>query len=69
MQYSLAVIQPDIPSSQPGSVVLVLVGYKVVDESRDSGFEGVSILVGAIPTYPNSNHSTTEKHGVEKDSV
>lgn len=48
MQYSLAVVQPDIPSSQPGSVVLVLIGYKVVDQSRDSGFEGVSVLVGAI---------------------
>lgn len=47
-QNSLAVIQPYVPSSQPGSMVLVLIGYKVVDQSRDSWFEGVSILVGAV---------------------
>lgn len=35
-------------------MVLVLVGYKVVDKGRDSGFEGVSILVGAIPKQYNS---------------
>ena len=69
MQYSLAVIQPDIPSSQPGSMVLVLIGYKVVNESRDPGFEGVSILVGAIPKQFNITNSTTTIHRVEKDSV
>lgn len=57
-QYSLAVVQPDVPSPQPGSVVLVLVGHEVVDESGDSWFEGVSVLVGAVPTQSNS----TRKH-------
>lgn len=65
-QYLLAVIQPDITSSQPGSMVLVLIGYKLVDQSRDSWFEGISILVGAVPKQYSS---TTDINTVEVDSV
>lgn len=65
-QYSLAVIQPDITSSQPGSMVLVLIGNKLVDQSRDSWFEGISILVGPVPKQYSS---TTDINTVEVDSV
>lgn len=46
---SLAGIQPNIPSSQPGTVVLVFIGHKVFDERRDSWFERIRIQVGPIP--------------------
>ena len=69
LQYSLAVIQPHISSPQPGSVVLVLIGHKVVDESGDSGFEGVSTLVGAVPKQVNDTCNTTNIHRGEKECL
>lgn len=45
---SLAVVQPNIPTPQPSSVVLILVGHKMVDLGRDPGLEWISIQVRAV---------------------
>lgn len=42
-------VQPHIPTPQPGSMILVLVGGEVSDNGWFSGFQWVCILVGAVP--------------------
>lgn len=46
---SPAAVQPHIPATQPGPVVLVLVRREVLDDGRLPGLERVGILVRAVP--------------------
>lgn len=46
---SPAAVQPHVPTPQPGSVILVLVGGEVADDGRLPGLQGVCVLVRAVP--------------------
>lgn len=46
---SPAAVQPHVPTPQPGSVILVLVGSEVADDGWLPGLQGVCVLVRAVP--------------------
>ena len=46
---SPAAVQPHVPTPQPGSMILVLVGGEVADDGRLPGLQGVCVLVRAVP--------------------
>lgn len=54
--HSPAAVQPNVPATQPGPVVLVLVGGEVLDDGRLPGLQRVSILVGAVSGTHHGEH-------------
>lgn len=43
-----AAVQPHVPTTQPGPVVLILIGSEVLDDGRFPGLQRVGILVRAV---------------------
>ena len=56
MPHSLAAVQPHVPATQPGPVILVLVGGEVFDDGWLPGLQWVGVLVGAVSGTHHGRH-------------
>lgn len=63
MPHSPAAVQPHVPATQPGPVILVLVGSKVFDDGWLPGLQWVGILVGAVSGTHSGEAQVTELLG------
>ena len=63
MPHSPAAVQPHVPATQPGPVILVLVGSKVFDDGWLPGLQWVGVLVGAVSGTHSGEAQVTELLG------
>ena len=60
---SPAAVQPHVPATQPGPVILVLVGGEVFDDGWLPGLQWVGVLVGAVSGTHRGEALVTELLG------